>query len=62
MYLLEKINKQHSLYREELQADSLKKNKNEDDPMVREKSLNKKLETMTNLAQILDKDHRKLKN
>ena len=30
--------------------------------MVREKSLNKKLETMTNLAQILDKDHRKLKN
>ena len=41
-------------------ADTLKKKENDEDPRVRENTLNNDLETMTHMAQRLDKEHRKL--
>ena len=43
-------------------ADSRKKKQNDEDPHLREQTLNKKLEKMTSHAQRLDKEHRKLKS
>lgn len=60
--LCKKLDSHYTKYRNELMADSMKKRENDEDPFVREQSLNEQLELMTQMAQTLDKEHRKLKN
>ena len=60
--LCDKLKGHYNKYRKELMADSLKKQEQDEDPFVREKSLNEQLELMTKMAQDLDKEHRKLTN
>lgn len=55
-----KLDGAFTTYRQEQMADSLKKKQNDEDPLVREQSLNKNLEVMTHMAQQLDKEHRRL--
>ena len=56
-----KLDAAFTTHEQELRADSLKKMQNDEDPLVREQSLNQNLEIMTHMAQQLDKEHRKLK-
>ena len=41
-------------------ADSIKKKETDEDPAMREQTLNEQLELMTHMAQELDKEHRRL--
>ena len=56
------LSKHFNSYKQELMDDSRKKKQNDEDPLVREQTLNEQLELMTHMAQQLDKEHRKLKN
>lgn len=56
----QKLDNAFTAHRKELMADTLKKKENDEDPRVRENTLNNDLETMTHMAQRLDKEHRKL--
>ncbi len=60
--LCAKLKTYYDKYRKELMDDSLKKQEQDIDPFVREKTLNEQLELITKMAQDLDKEHRKLKN
>lgn len=60
--LCTKLKTYYDKYRKELMDDSLKKQEQDIDPFVREKTLNEQLELITKMAQDLDKEHRKLKN
>ena len=55
-----KLDNAFTTHRKELMADSLKKKQNDEDPRVRENTLNNDLENMTHMAQHLDKEHRRL--
>lgn len=48
--LLKKVDSHYVTYSEELMADSRKKKQNDEDPHLREQTLNKKLEKMTSHA------------
>lgn len=49
--LWRKFDKHFQQYKQELQADSQKKKQNDEDPLIREKTLNEQLELMTHMAQ-----------
>lgn len=55
-----KLDGAFTTHRNELMKDSLKKKQNDEDPRVRENTLNNDLENMTHMAQHLDKEHRRL--
>ena len=47
-------------WKEDLRNDSLKKKNSDEDPLLREQTLNEQLELMTHMAQELDREHRRL--
>lgn len=57
-----KLQKAFNDYKTDLMSESLKKKESNEDPLVREKTLQENLEIMTHCAQQLDKEHRRLKN